>query len=107
MGFGVVSDGETHVWGQPWFGGVWMLEFEKQHRYIAWHTDATVMGSIVPFNVNACKFIASHVVLHTMEFLEDTKEVVEVFKTHTFNTKVVYNKAELDGPPFVAPETGY
>jgi hypothetical protein len=44
--------------------------------------------------------------LNAMEFLEDTKEVVEVFKAHMFNTKVVYNKAELDGSPFVAPETG-
>jgi hypothetical protein len=41
-----------------------------------------------------------------MEFLEDTKELVEVFKTHVFNTKVVYDKAELDGFIFVAPETG-
>jgi hypothetical protein len=32
-----------------------------------------------------------------MEFLEDTKEVVEVFQANVFNTKVVYNKAESDG----------
>ncbi len=64
------------------------------------------MGSIVPFNIHASKFIAGHVVLHAMKFLEDTKEVVEVFKAHIFNTKVVYNKTELDGSPFVAPETG-
>jgi hypothetical protein len=83
-----------------------MLELEKQHRYIARRTDAAAAGGIVPFNVNACKFIAGHVVLHTMEFLEDTKKVVEVFKAHTFNTKVVYNKVELDWLSFVAPELG-
>ena len=77
-----------------------MLEFEKQHRDIAWHTDAAAAGSVVPFNVHARKFIACHVVLHAMEFLEDTKEVVEVFKVHVFNTKVVYNEAELDGSSF-------
>jgi hypothetical protein len=48
-----------------------MLEFEKQHRYIAWHTDAAAAGSVVLFNVHASKFIAGHVVLHAMEFLED------------------------------------
>jgi hypothetical protein len=32
-----------------------------------------------------------------MEFLGDTEKVVEVFKAHVFNTKAVYNKAELDG----------
>jgi hypothetical protein len=83
-----------------------MLEFEKQSKYIAWHTDVAVMGSKVPFNVHASKFIASHVVLDAMEFLEDAKEVVEVFQAHIFNAIVVYNKAELDGSPFVATETG-
>jgi hypothetical protein len=83
-----------------------MLESEKQHRYIDRHTDAAAVGSVVPFNVNACKLITGHVVLHAMEFLEDTEEIVEVFKTHIFNTKVVYDNAELDGLPFVAPEIG-
>jgi hypothetical protein len=56
-----------------------MLEFEKQCRYIAWHTDAAAAGNTVLLNVHASKFIAGHVVLHAMEFLEDTEEVVEVF----------------------------
>jgi hypothetical protein len=81
-----------------------MLEFEKQLRCI--DTDVAAAGSIVPFNVHASKFIAGHVVLHAPEFLEDTEEVVEVFKAYVFNTKVIYEKAELDGSPFMAPETG-
>jgi hypothetical protein len=83
-----------------------MLKFENHGRYEARHTDAAAAGGVVLFNVNASKFITGHVELHTMQFLEDTEEVVEVFKAHIFNTKVVYNKAELDGSPFVAPETG-
>jgi hypothetical protein len=75
-----------------------MLEFEKQHRYIAWHTDAAATGCVVPFYVH--KFI-----LDAMEFLEDTEEVVKGFKAHIFNTKVVDDEAELDGSPFVVPET--
>ncbi len=31
--------------------------------------------------------------------------MIEVFDTHVFNTKVINNEAELDGSPFVAPET--
>jgi hypothetical protein len=58
---------------------VWMLEFEKQRRDIAWHTDAAAEGNVVSFNVHASKFIAGHVLLDAMEFLEDTKEVVEVY----------------------------
>ncbi len=56
-----------------------MLVFEEQQRYIAWHTDAAAARSIIPFNVHASKFIAHHIVLDAMEFLEDIKEEGEVF----------------------------
>ncbi len=56
-----------------------MLVFEEQQRYTAWHTDAAAVSSVLPFNVHASKFIACHVVLDAMEFLEDIEEVGEVF----------------------------
>jgi hypothetical protein len=56
-----------------------MLVYEEQQRYIAWHTDGAGARSIVPFNVHASKFIACHVVSDAIEFLEDIKEVSEVF----------------------------
>jgi hypothetical protein len=34
-----------------------MLVFEEQQRYIAWHTDATAAGSVVPFDVHASKLL--------------------------------------------------
>ncbi len=40
-----------------------------------------------------------------MEFLDKIKEMVEVFDSNIFDPKVIYNEAELDGAPFVAPET--
>ena len=83
-----------------------MLVFEEQQRYIAWHTDAAAARSIVPFDVHASIFIACHVVLHAMEFLEDIEEVGKVFYAHIFYAKVVDNETELDGSLFVAPETG-
>ncbi len=83
-----------------------MLEFEVQPRYIAWYTDAAAARRIIPFDVHASKFIACHVVMDAMEFLEDIEKVGEVFETHIFYTKVVNNEAELDGSPFVVPETG-
>jgi hypothetical protein len=39
-----------------------------------------------------------------MEFLEKIKEMVEVFDSNIFDPKVIYDEAELDGVPFVAPE---
>jgi hypothetical protein len=56
-----------------------MLVFEEQQRYIAWYADAAAASSVVPFDVHATKLIACHVVLDTMEFLKDLKEVGEVF----------------------------
>jgi hypothetical protein len=38
-----------------------------------------------------------------MMFLEEVKEMVEVFNTHVFQTKVIDDEAELDWLPFVAP----
>jgi hypothetical protein len=31
--------------------------------------------------------------------------VVEVFDSYVFYTKIIHDEAELDGTPFVAPET--
>jgi hypothetical protein len=42
--------------------------------------------------------------LDPMEFLEKIKEMVEVFDPNIFDPKVIYDEAELDGVPFVAPE---
>jgi hypothetical protein len=60
---------------------------------------------VVPFDINTHKFITGHVVLDSMESLEKIKEVVEVFDSNIFCAKVINNEAELDGTPFVAPET--
>ncbi len=56
-----------------------MLVFEEQRTYISWHTDVAAASSVVTFNIHASKFIACHVALDAMEFLEDIKEVGEVF----------------------------
>ncbi len=55
--------------------------------------------------INTRKFISGHVALDPVEFLENVQEVVEVFDSNIFHTKVIYYEAELDGTPFVAPET--
>jgi hypothetical protein len=43
--------------------------------------------------------------LDPVKFLENFQEVVEVFNSDVFHTKVIYDEAELDWTPFVAPET--
>jgi hypothetical protein len=82
-----------------------MFKLNEQVVDVTWHTDATLMFYVVPFNINTRKFIPSHVALDPMEFLEKIKEMVEVFDSNIFDPKVIYNETELDGAPFVAPET--
>jgi len=43
--------------------------------------------------------------LDPVEFLENVQEVIEVFYSNVFYAKVIYDEAELDRTPFVAPET--
>jgi len=63
------------------------------------------MTCIVPFDINTSKLISGHVELDPVEFLENVHEVVEVFDSNTFYTKVIiYIEAELDGTPLVEPE---
>ena len=88
--------------GLAWTG---MFKLNEQVFNVTWHTDATLTFYVVPFDINTRKFITSHVVLDPMEFLEKIKEVVEVFDSNIFYPKVINIEAELDGTPFVVPET--
>jgi hypothetical protein len=82
-----------------------MFKLNEQGFDVTWHTDATATICIVPFDIDTCKLISGHVELDPVEFLENVQEVVEVFDSNVFYIKVIYDEAELDGTPFVAPET--
>jgi hypothetical protein len=82
-----------------------MFKLNEQGFDVTWHADATATICIVPFDINTRKFVPGHVELDPVKFLENVQEVVEVFNSDVFYTKVIYDEAELDGMPFVAPET--
>ena len=82
-----------------------MLKLNEQGFDVTWHADATATICIVPFDSNTRKFITGHVELDPVKFFENVQEVVEVFDSDVFYTKVIDDEAELDGTPFVAPET--
>ena len=82
-----------------------MFKLNEQGFNVPWHTDATASICIVPFDGVTRKLISGHVELDPVEFLANVQEVVEVFASDVFDTKVIHDEAELDGPPFVAPET--
>jgi hypothetical protein len=64
-----------------------------------------VFGSIISFDIHACQLIPHHVDLHTVVLLEKIEEMVEVFNSNVFDTKVVNDQAKLDGMPFVVPKS--
>jgi hypothetical protein len=60
-----------------------MFKLDEKVLDVAGHTDATPAGCIVPFVVNTCKFVASHVELDPMELLEN---IVETYSTPKSST---------------------
>ncbi len=103
LGFGAISNRQAFVGRAAWLGWRGMFEFDEEVVDVPRHADAAASASVVPFDGNAGKFVTCHVELHPMTFLEEVKEMVEVFNTHVFHTKIIDNEAELDGSPFVAP----
>jgi len=89
---------------ETWLVWTGMLKLNEQVFDVPWHADATAKICIVPFDMYTRKFISGHVALDPVEFLENIQEVVEVFDSNIFHTKVIYNEAELDEMPCVAPE---
>jgi hypothetical protein len=105
LGLSTIEDWKTLVRGEPWLAWPRMFELNEQGFDVTWHADATATICIVPFDMDTRKLISGHVELDPVEFLENVQEVVEVFDSDVFYTKVIYDEAELDGTPFVAPET--
>ena len=66
-----------------------MFKLNEQVFDVTWHTNATATICIVPFDINTRKLISSHVELDPVEFLENVQEVVEVFDSKIFYTKVI------------------
>jgi hypothetical protein len=81
-----------------------MFKLDEKVLNVAGHTDTTLAGCILLFDVNTCKFVASHVELDPMELLENIAEMVEVFEPNILHPKVINYETKLDGMPFVAPE---
>jgi hypothetical protein len=82
-----------------------MFELDEQIVNVLKHAESAAPTRIIPFEEDACQFVASHVELHTMEFLEELQEVVEMLNANVFDTKVIHNEAELKRTLFVTPET--
>jgi hypothetical protein len=86
------------------FGQTGMFKLDEKALDVAGNTDVTPASCPVPFDVNTCKFVTSHVELDPVELLENIAEMVDVFKPNTLHPKVINNEAELVGVPFVVPE---
>ena len=47
-----------------------MLEFEEKIINVAWHAESAVLAWIIPLDRDASKFVAGHIELYAMKFLE-------------------------------------
>jgi hypothetical protein len=50
--------------------GARMFELDEQIVNVPGHAESAALARIIPLDGDACKFVAHHVDLHTMEFLE-------------------------------------
>jgi hypothetical protein len=106
MCLGTIRDGQTCVGREsPWLARSRMFELDEQIVNVPGHAESAAPARIIPFDGDACQFVASHVELHTMEFIEELQEVVKMLNANVFDTKVIHNEAELKQTPFVVPET--
>jgi hypothetical protein len=105
MCLGTIGDGQTCIGRESWLARSRIFELDEQIVNVPGHAELAAPARIIPFDGDACQFVASHVGLHTMEFLEELQEVVEMLNANVFDTKVIHNEAELKRMPFVAPET--
>ena len=105
LGLSAIGYWKALVWREALFGWAGMLKLDDKGFNEVWHTNATAMIRIVPFDVDASKLVSGHVALNPVKFLENVKEEVEVFVSNIFYSKVINNETTLNGTPFVAPET--
>ena len=98
-----VGNRSTLVGREMQFGGARMFELDEQGFDVAFHDDAAMPASIIPFDIDTCKLVSRHVELNSVIFFEKIKEMVEVLYPNIFDTKVIHDEAELNGAPFVVP----
>ncbi len=79
MDLSTVGNWQAFLRQETGFGWTGIFKLDEKVLNAARHIDAIPAGCIVPFDVNTCKFVASHVELDPMEFLENIAEMVEVF----------------------------
>ena len=61
--------------------------------------------SIIPFNVDACKFLSLPIGGDFVVFLQDFLQMLDMLVPNIFNSKVINDEDEHDWSPFVAPES--
>jgi hypothetical protein len=73
-----------------------MLELGKYVVDVPRYAESAASGQVIPLDGDASKFVAGHVELDAMVFLEEIQEEIKVLDANVFDTKVIDNEAELD-----------
>jgi hypothetical protein len=67
---GTIGDGRACVWRESFLARARMFELDEQIVNVPGHAELAALARIIPLDGGACKFVARHVDLHTMEFPE-------------------------------------
>ena len=60
---------------------------------------------IVPFNVDACKFLSLPIGRNLIVLLQDFLQMLDMLVPDIFNSKAIYDEDAHDWSPFVTPES--
>ncbi len=67
---GTIGDGQACVGRESLLARARMFELDEQIVNVPGHAELAVLARIIPSDGDACEFVARHVDLRTMEFLE-------------------------------------
>ncbi len=67
---GTIGDGQACVGREFSLARARMFELDEKIVNVPGHAELAALAKIIPLDGDACEFVARHVDLHTMEFLE-------------------------------------
>ena len=80
-----------------------MLESDESLRYIIEHGDMDVFVDVVPVHIHSKIACAIPVLGAFVVFIQDAREVLDMFTANVFDAKVVNTECEGDWAEIVSP----
>ena len=84
---------------------LWLLTFEpfEGFRNAIWHGEVNAAGVIIPIKIESKVALALPILCDVIILFDAFYDVVHIILTNKLYSKIVHNKRETDGLPFMCP----